>query len=129
MRAVAPIVAVLVLSLAGCAATPDPTVTDGGHRLIVATGVPSTMAGVGFGGKVGIDQAGCVVLGGDRVLLAPPGSVLKNTKVTLTFGANQRVTVTIGETTDQLGGTEVGPGSPYVPTGTKCSSTKFLLLG
>ncbi len=129
MRAMVPIVAVLVLSLAGCAATPDPTVTDGGHRLIVANGVPGVMGGVGFGGKVGIDRAGCVVLGGDRVLLAPPGSMLKDNTITLTFSANQKVIVEIGKTTDQLGGDEVGPGSPYVPAGTKCSSTKFLLLG
>ncbi len=123
------IVAVLVLSLTGCASMPDPTVTDGAHRLIVATGEPGAMGGVGFGGKVGIDPAGCVVLGGERVLLAPPGSMLKDNKIILAFGANQKVTVEVGETTDQLGGDEVGPDSPYVPAGTKCSSTKFLLLG
>ncbi len=87
------------------------------------------MAGVGFGGQLGVDQAGCIVLGGDRLLLAPPGSELKGNKITLTFGGNQTVTVRVGETTDQLGGDEYGPGSPYVPAGTRCSSSKFLLLG
>lgn len=127
MRRAALIVGVSALALSGCA--PNPTVVDGNHRLIVATSRPGAMAGVGFGGVLGVDDAGCIVLGRDSVLLAPPGSTLKGDKLTLNYGAGIRTTLTLGQTTDQLGGNEVGPGSQYVPLGTKCSSTRFLLLG
>ena len=127
MRRAALILGVCALALTGCA--PSPTVVDGDHRLIVATSRPGAMAGVGFGGVLGVDDAGCIVLGRDSVLLAPPGSTLKGNKLTLNYGAGQTTTLALGQSTDQLGGDEVGPGSQYVPPGTKCSSTKFLLLG
>lgn len=121
------LVAAAAFVLTGCA--PDPTVVDGPHRLIVARAVPGVTAGVGFGGRLGYDDAGCVVLGADEVLVAPPGSTLKDGVMTLHFGAGQRTTLRIGDTTDELGGMEVGAFDTHVPSGTACSSTKYLLLG